>query len=61
MYNITKIWCPIDLAPLYEKPRRKSTVTLEEAKELYPEYVNYVTMKSGETVRRGRKGSEYYV
>ena len=23
--------------------------------------VNYVTMKSGETVRRGRKGSEYYV
>ena len=25
-------------APLYEKPRRKSTVTLEEAKELYPEW-----------------------
>lgn len=23
--------------------------------------VNYVTMKFGETVRRGRKGSEYYV
>ena len=29
--------CKVDLAPLYEKPRRKSTVTLEEAKELYPE------------------------
>ena len=24
--------------PLYEKPRRRSTVTLEEAKELYPEW-----------------------
>ena len=30
--------CKVDLAPLYEKPRRKSTVTLEEAKELYPEW-----------------------
>lgn len=29
--------CKVDLAPLYEKPRRKSTVTLEEAKELYPD------------------------
>ena len=25
-------------APLYEKPRRKSTVTPEEAKELYPDW-----------------------
>ena len=25
--------CKVDFAPLYEKPRRKSTVTLEEAKE----------------------------
>ena len=30
--------CKVDLAPLYEKPRRRSTVTLEEAKELYPEW-----------------------
>ena len=30
--------CKVDLAPLYEKPRRKSTVTLEEAKELYTEW-----------------------
>ena len=30
--------CKVDLAPLYEKPRRKSTVTLQEAKELYPEW-----------------------
>ena len=30
--------CKVDLAPLYEKPRRKSTITLEEAKELYPEW-----------------------
>lgn len=29
--------CKVDLAPLYEKPRRRSTVTLEEAKELYPD------------------------
>lgn len=28
----------IDLAPLYEKPKRKSIVTLEKAKELYPEW-----------------------
>ena len=31
--------CKVDLAPLYEKPRRKSTVTLEEAKELYPDCI----------------------
>lgn len=30
--------CKVDFAPLYEKPRRKSTVTLEEAKELYPDW-----------------------
>lgn len=30
--------CKVDLSPLYEKPRRESTVTLEEAKELYPEW-----------------------
>lgn len=30
--------CKIDLSGLYEKPRRKSKVTLEEAKELYPEW-----------------------
>lgn len=28
----------IDLTPIYEKPRRKGTVTLEEARELYPEW-----------------------
>ena len=30
--------CEVDLAPLYEKPKRKSIVTLEKAKELYPEW-----------------------
>ncbi len=31
--------CKIDLAPLYEKPqRKKSKLSLEEAKELYPEW-----------------------
>ena len=31
--------CKVDLAPLYEKPRRKSTVTLEEAKEQLGKYL----------------------
>lgn len=30
--------CKVDLAPLYEKPRKKSTVSIDQAKELYPEW-----------------------
>lgn len=39
MQSFFKRWHKdIDLTPIYEKPRQKSTVTLEEAKELYPEW-----------------------
>lgn len=30
--------CKVDLSPLYEKPRRKSTIPLEEAKKKYPDW-----------------------
>lgn len=30
--------CKVDLQPLYEKPKKQSKVSLEEAKELYPEW-----------------------
>ena len=39
MQSFFKRWHKdIDLTPIYEKPRQKSIVTLEEAKELYPEW-----------------------
>lgn len=30
--------CKVDLTPIYEKPKRKSTYSLDEAKELFPEW-----------------------
>lgn len=46
--------CKVDLAPLYEKPRRKSTVTLEEAKELYPEWYEKQIVQ-GEPKQKSKK------
>ena len=46
--------CKVDLAPLYEKPRRKSTVTLEEAKELYPEWYEKRIVR-GEPKQKSKK------
>ena len=47
--------CKVDLAPLYEKPRRKSTVTLEEAKELYPEWYEKPRRKSTVTLEEAKE------
>ena len=44
----------IDLTPIYKKPRRKSTVTLEEAKELYPEWYEKRIVR-GEPKQRSKK------
>ena len=46
--------CKVDLAPLYEKPRRKSTVTLEEAKELYLEWYEKRIVQ-GESKQKSKK------
>lgn len=46
--------CKVDLTPFYEKPKRKSTITLEEAKKLYPEWYEKRIVK-GEPKQRSKK------
>ena len=55
MQDFFKRWHKdIDLTLIYEKPRRKRTVTLEEAKELYPEWYEKRIVQ-GEPKQRSKK------
>ena len=37
--------CKLDLTPIYEKPKKESKLSLEEAKELYPEWYQEIVVE----------------
>lgn len=52
--------CKVDLNPLYEKPRNKSSMTLDEAKEKYPEWYEKRIVR-GEKKPRSKKDGGTWV